>query len=77
MWPATGRCERHEHKEKAMSIIEGLVRFAEGGKRALAARRTRTLLETLPENIQKDIGWRWAPRTRGQHRAGGLDHLGY
>lgn len=60
-----------------MSIFEGFARFAEDGKRALAARRTRMLLEALPENVQKDIGWRWAPRTRGQHRTAGLDFFGY
>jgi hypothetical protein len=59
-----------------MSIFEGLVRFAEGQFEARAARRTRLLLNALPESIQKDIGWTWTPRHRGQHRNGDIGFLG-
>ena len=59
-----------------MSIFDGLMRFAEGQLEARAARRTREMLNALPENIQKDIGWRWAPRTRGQHSTSRIDFVG-
>ncbi len=50
-----------------MSIFDGLMRFARTHAQARAERRTQMLLSALPESVQKDIGWRWAPRTRGQH----------
>ncbi|MBX3530875.1 MAG: hypothetical protein KF849_09725 [Rhizobiaceae bacterium] len=59
-----------------MSIFDGLMRFAENRIEARAARRTRMLLAALPESIQKDIGWNWTPRHRGQHRNGDIGFLG-
>ena len=59
-----------------MSIFTELARFAENQMQAASRRRTMMLLETLPESIQKDIGWRWAPRTRGQHRSADIGFVG-
>ena len=59
-----------------MSIFEGLARFADRQMQARAERRTRMLLDALPESVQKDIGWRWAPRSRGQHRSDDIGFLG-
>jgi hypothetical protein len=59
-----------------MSIFEGLTRFAERQLSARAERRTRLMLNDLPESVQKDIGWRWAPRTRGQQRIASLGFVG-
>ncbi len=60
-----------------MSIFTELARFAESHLQARTERRTRILLETLPESIQKDIGWRWAPRQRGQHRSASIGFVGH
>lgn len=43
-----------------MSMFRGLARMA----RARERRRTELLLESLPPEIQKDIGWRWSPNRR-------------
>lgn len=59
-----------------MSIFEGFARFAAHHRMAIAERRTRMLLNALPENVQKDIGWRWAPRLRGQPASGGIGFVG-
>ena len=59
-----------------MSMFEGLARFADDQMRARAERRTRMLLDALPENVQKDIGWRWAPRLRGPHKSGDIGFVG-
>lgn len=49
-----------------MSIMDGLARFASAQKQAQARRRTERLLDSLPDSVQKDIGWRWSPRLRGK-----------
>jgi hypothetical protein len=59
-----------------MSIFDGLARFAANQMQARAERRTQMLLNTLPESVQKDIGWRWAPRTRNQRTVADLGFLG-
>ncbi|MGE0499444.1 MAG: hypothetical protein AB7I79_09320 [Rhizobiaceae bacterium] len=59
-----------------MTIFEGLARFAENQMQARAERRTRMLLDALPMSVQKDIGWRWAPRTRGQHKMRDIGFVG-
>ncbi len=59
-----------------MSIFDGLARFAEQQMQARAERRTRMLLDALPESVQKDIGWRWAPRARGQHASREIGFVG-
>ena len=59
-----------------MSIFDGLTRFADRQMQARSERRTRMLLDALPESVQKDIGWRWAPRTRGQLGGTGIGFVG-
>lgn len=49
-----------------MSMFEGFARFAAGRRKARAERRTALLIRSLPEEVQKDIGWRWAPRGPGR-----------
>lgn len=44
-----------------MSMFNGLARIA----KARAQRRTEVLLDSLPLEVQKDIGWRWSPSRRG------------
>lgn len=39
-----------------MSMFDGFARFA----KARAERRTALLLNALPLEVQKDIGWRWS-----------------
>lgn len=43
-----------------MSFLNGLSRIA----RAHARRRTEVMLNALPLEIQKDIGWRWSSNRR-------------
>ena len=33
--------------------------------------RTQRLLNSLPAEVQKDIGWKWSPRLRGVSQSGG------
>lgn len=54
-----------------MSIFDGLARFANTQKQARAQRRTAMLLDSLPSDVQKDIGWRWSPRLRASDVASG------
>jgi len=39
-----------------MSMFDGFARFA----KARAERRTAALINALPLEVQKDIGWRWS-----------------
>jgi hypothetical protein len=41
-----------------MTIIDGISRFAATQRKAAAWRRTERMLNALPEEVQKDIGWR-------------------
>ncbi|MEZ5802961.1 MAG: hypothetical protein R3E51_05865 [Rhizobiaceae bacterium] len=41
-------------------MFESLMRIA----RTRARRRTEQMLDRLPLEIQKDIGWRWSPSRR-------------
>ena len=41
-------------------MFESLTRMA----RTRARRRTERMLDRLPLDIQKDIGWRWSPSRR-------------
>ena len=43
-------------------MFEGFARFT---STRLKARRTAQLLNALPAEVQKDIGWKWSPRLRG------------
>jgi len=43
-------------------MFEGFARFA---STRIKARRTAQLLNSLPTEVQKDIGWKWSPRLRG------------
>jgi hypothetical protein len=43
-----------------MSMFDGLARIA----KLRARRRTELLLDSLPLEVQKDIGWRWSPNRR-------------
>jgi hypothetical protein len=40
-----------------MSMFDGFVRFAAARRKARADRNTEMLLNSLPLEIQKDIGW--------------------
>jgi hypothetical protein len=46
-----------------MSMFDGLARIA----KARTQRRTEALLNSLPLEVQKDIGWRWSPARREPH----------
>lgn len=48
-------------------MFDDLARFARKRLKARAARRTEYLLDQLPADVQKDIGWKWSPRLRGKH----------
>lgn len=43
-------------------MFEGFTRFA---STRIKARRTAQMLNALPAEVQKDIGWKWSPRLRG------------
>lgn len=60
-----------------MSIFEGLARFARSAMQNRSERRTQLMLDRLPAHVQSDIGWRWAPRTRGQHKSGSIGFVGF
>jgi hypothetical protein len=50
-------------------MIDGLTAFVAAQLRARSERRTAMLIENLPEEVQKDIGWRWSPRGPGRRAA--------
>lgn len=47
-----------------MSMSKALARIASGHFKSRADRRTASIINSLPEEIQKDIGWRWTPSRR-------------
>lgn len=46
--------------DEETTMFESLTRMAE----ARARRRTEAMLDQLPLEVQKDIGWRWSPARR-------------
>jgi hypothetical protein len=46
-----------------MSMSKALAWIASGHK-SRANRRTANIINALPEEVQKDIGWRWSPSRR-------------
>lgn len=59
-----------------MSMFDNLARFAATQMRARARRRTARIIEQLPEDVQKDIGWRWSPRGPSRPVARHFDWVG-
>jgi hypothetical protein len=55
-------------------MIDGLTAFVAAQIRARSERRTAMLIGNLPEEVQKDIGWRWSPRGPGRTAA---KHFGW
>jgi len=55
-------------------MIDGLTAFVAAQLRARSERRTAALIENLPAEVQKDIGWRWSPRGSG---GGKSKHFGW
>ena len=47
-----------------MNMSKALAWFASSQMKARADRRTANIINSLPEEIQKDIGWRWSPNRR-------------
>ncbi len=47
-----------------MSMSKALAWIASGRNKSRADRRTANIINSLPEEIQKDIGWRWSPNRR-------------
>ncbi len=56
-----------------MSIFEDMANFARTMRRARARRRTADMLDALPSDVQKDIGWKWSPRLRGHAARASID----
>ncbi|MGD9916133.1 MAG: hypothetical protein AB7S80_18810 [Rhizobiaceae bacterium] len=59
-----------------MSMFDNIARFAASQRRARAERRTARIIEQLPQDVQKDIGWRWTPRGPGRPMARHFDFVG-
>ena len=57
-----------------MSMFDGMARLAAARLSGRAMRRTARLIEALPAEVQKDIGWRWSPRGPGSAAA---KHFGW
>ena len=47
-----------------MNMSKALAWIASGHLKARADRRTASIINSLPEEVQKDIGWRWTPNRR-------------
>lgn len=47
-----------------MNMSKALAWIASGHFKSRADRRTASIINALPEEIQKDIGWRWSPTRR-------------
>jgi acetyl esterase/lipase len=50
-------------------MFDGLTAFVAAQIRARSERRTAMLIENLPAEVQKDIGWRWSPRGPGRAKS--------
>lgn len=48
-----------------MSILTGLAQLRAAYRRAQRNAEAIRVLNALPPELQKDIGWRWTPRLRG------------
>ena len=55
-------------------MFDGLTAFVAAQLQARSERRTAMLIENLPAEVQKDIGWRWSPRGAGHARS---KHFGW
>ncbi|MBX3597345.1 MAG: hypothetical protein KF874_07225 [Rhizobiaceae bacterium] len=55
-----------------MSMSTALAWIASGRMKSRAERRTADIINALPEEIQKDIGWRWTPTRREKGNKPGL-----
>lgn len=44
-----------------MNALRALTQIATAHLEARAKRRTASIINSLPESIQKDIGWKWTP----------------
>jgi hypothetical protein len=60
-----------------MNMSKALAWIASGHIKARADRRTASIINALPEEVQKDIGWKWSPnrRERGVKPALGWDMI--
>lgn len=47
-----------------MNMSKALAWIASDHLKSRANRRTANIINSLPEEIQKDIGWRWSPNRR-------------
>ena len=56
-----------------MSIFDDMASFARSMRQARARRHTAEMLDALPRDVQKDIGWKWAPRLRGRGQRATID----
>lgn len=54
-------------------MFKGFARFASTQFKARNRRLTAEMLDALPAEVQKDIGWKWSPRLRGNTAGGKLD----
>jgi hypothetical protein len=48
-----------------MSILDGLYRLRNAYHRAQRHAEGLRAINALPPELQKDIGWKWTPRLRG------------
>lgn len=55
-----------------MNTFKALAWIASGHLKALADRRTASIINALPEEVQKDIGWKWTPNRREHSVKAGL-----
>lgn len=51
-------------KTFTMNTFKALASFASGHLQARANRRTASIINSLSEEVQKDIGWKWTPNRR-------------
>ena len=47
-----------------MNMSKALAWIASGHLKSRSERNTASIINALPEEIQKDIGWRWTPSRR-------------
>lgn len=47
-----------------MNMSKALAWIASGHLKSRADRRTANIINSLSEEVQKDIGWRWTPNRR-------------
>lgn len=56
-----------------MNAFKALAWIASGQIKARAERRTASIINALPDEVQKDIGWKWTANRRAPVAKSSLD----